>query len=49
MLLLQRIGIGLACADANGFLDRSDKNFAVADLTGFGSSSDGVGCLACEF
>ena len=48
-LLLQRIGIGLASANANGFLYRPDKYFAVADLTGLCSSGDDFGYLSGEF
>src|SRR3974390_1156112 len=37
---LRRVGVGLSRADSNGLFDRRDKNFAVADLPGFGRRAD---------
>jgi hypothetical protein len=39
---LQRFGVGLAGADADGLLDRRHKYLAVADLPGLGGRADGV-------
>src|SRR5580692_11931007 len=37
----ERVGVGLAGADADGLVDRGDKNLAVADLPGLGGAADG--------
>ena len=38
--------VGLAGADADGLVDRGDKNLAVADLPGVGGAADGLDVLA---
>src|SRR5665213_1234195 len=40
--LLNCSGVGFAGADAHGAVDGEDKDFAVADLAGFGGAGDGA-------
>ena len=37
----ERVGVGLAGADAHGLIDRRDEDLAVADLAGLGGVGDG--------
>ena len=39
---LERVGVGLAGADAQRPIDRGDEDLAVADLPGFRSRADGL-------
>src|SRR6185312_11119834 len=47
-MVLKRVGIGLARADAYGLVDRVDEDLAIADLAGLGGRSDCLDYLVGE-